>query len=85
MKALIYLIIVVVPSTIIGTTVYLTRTWPPHAMSTMVVWFIAWLVSMVLVTILYLKLMPLTKRLSADEDDDEDESVTTKSADKADQ
>jgi hypothetical protein len=51
----------------------------------MVVWFIAWLVSMVLVTILYLKLMPFTKRLSADEDDDEDESVTTKSADKADQ
>lgn len=81
MKTLIYLIIVVVPSAIIGATVYLTRTWPPHAMSTMVVWFIAWMVSMVLVTILYLKLIPFAKRLSANT---EDGAITTKSSGKTD-
>lgn len=84
MKALIYLIIVIVPSTIIGTTVYLTHTWPPHAMSTMVVWFIAWLVSMVLVTIIYLKLMPFVKR-SSSTDEDDDDTAPTKTSDETDQ
>lgn len=67
MKGLIYFIIVVVPIAIIGTTIYFTRGWSITSFGTIATWFIAWLVSMVLVTLIYLKLMPLTKS-SADED-----------------
>lgn len=53
-------------------------------MSTMVVWFIAWLVSMVLVTIIYLKLMPFVKQ-SSSTDEEDDDTAPTKTSDETDQ
>ncbi|WP_125923963.1 hypothetical protein [Secundilactobacillus pentosiphilus] len=52
-----YFLIVLVPTVIIGTTVYLTRHWAPTSILTIVTWTAAWLVSMILVTVLYLLLI----------------------------
>lgn len=57
MKGLAYFLIVLVPSLIIGTTVYLTRNWSPTGILTIVTWTVAWVVSMILVTVLYLLLV----------------------------
>ncbi|MCH5463238.1 hypothetical protein HC026_09605 [Lactobacillus sp. LC28-10] len=65
MKGLAYFLIVLFPALIIGTTVYLTRSWPPTGSLTIVTWTIAWLISMIIVTVLYLLLIhrPNMKRL----------------------
>ncbi|GAW98572.1 hypothetical protein IWT30_00519 [Secundilactobacillus mixtipabuli] len=57
MKGLAYFLIVLVPALIIGTTVYFTRNWVPTSLPTIVAWTAAWLISMVLVTVLYLGLI----------------------------
>lgn len=57
MKGLAYFLIVLVPSLIIGTTVYLTRHWAPTSMLTIITWTAAWLISMILVTVLYILLI----------------------------
>ncbi|MTV83032.1 hypothetical protein [Secundilactobacillus folii] len=74
MKGLIYSIIVAVPVIIIGSTIYLTRSWSPVSVGTIVTWFIAWVVSMALVTILYVKLMPRNQS----SDDSENEATQNK-------
>lgn len=61
MKGLAYFLIVLFPALIIGTTVYLTRSWAPTGILTIVTWTAAWLVSMVIVTVLYLVLIYLPK------------------------
>lgn len=57
MKGLAYFLIVLVPALIIGTTVYFTRNWVPTSLPIIVVWTAAWLISMILVTVLYLVLI----------------------------
>lgn len=57
MKGLAYFLIVLVPTLIIGTTVYLTRHWAPTSILTIITWTAAWLISMILVTVLYLLLI----------------------------
>lgn len=57
MRGLAYFLIVLFPSLIIGMTVYLTRDWPATGLLTIITWTVAWLVSMILVTVLYLLLI----------------------------
>ncbi len=59
MKGLAYFLIVLFPALIIGTTVYLTRNWVTTGILTIVTWTAAWLVSMLIVTGLYLLLIYL--------------------------
>lgn len=73
MKGLIYFILGLVPTIIIGTTMYFVRDWPTNSAITIVTLFIVMTVSMLLVTYLYVKLMPFVKT-PEDEDQDNDDS-----------
>lgn len=57
MKGLAYFLIVLFPTLIIGVTVYLTRNWAPTGILTIVTWTVAWVGSMLIVTVLYLLLI----------------------------
>ncbi|ANZ62234.1 hypothetical protein AYR62_07355 [Secundilactobacillus paracollinoides] len=72
-----YTIIVLVPCLIIGGTMVLVHDWPANSVVTILTLFVAFVVSMTLVTVIYLKLLPFVKRANGDtatDDDDHHES-----------
>lgn len=70
MRGLAYFLIVLLPSLIIGMTVYLTRDWPPTGLLTIITWTVAWVVSMILVTVVYLLLIHKPNVSQKDEPND---------------
>ncbi|GAK47041.1 hypothetical protein LOSG293_011420 [Secundilactobacillus oryzae JCM 18671] len=56
-KWLSYTIILGVPLVIISTVLYFTYGWPINSVTTIIVWFVTWLVSMMVVTVLYMWLI----------------------------
>lgn len=69
-----YTIIVLVPCLIIGTTMYVVHDWPANSVITIVTLFVAFVVSMALVTVIYLKLLPFVKTNDDTQDSDDDNS-----------
>lgn len=74
MKGFMYTIIVLVPCLIIGTTMYVVHDWPANSVITIVTLFVAFVVSMALVTVIYLKLLPFVKTNDDTQDSDDDNS-----------
>lgn len=74
MKGFMYTIIVLVPCLIIGTTMYVVHDWPANSVVTIVTLFVAFVVSMALVTVIYLKLLPFVKTNDDTQDSDDDNS-----------
>ncbi|KZL38961.1 hypothetical protein [Secundilactobacillus collinoides] len=74
MKGFMYTIIVIVPCLIIGTTMYVVHDWPANSVVTIVTLFVAFVVSMALVTVIYLKLLPFVKTNDDTQDSDDDDT-----------
>lgn len=74
MKGFMYTIIVIVPCLIIGTTMYVVHDWTANSVVTIVTLFVAFVVSMALVTVIYLKLLPFVKTNDDTQDSDDDDT-----------